>query len=195
MPRAFMFTKEEIISAAVELTREKGFSALTARALGERLGSSSKPIFGLFESMAEIKNEVLNAANSIYLGYLKHGAESGEYPPYKASGMAYIRFAGEERELFKLLYMRDRSGEAIGEDRTSILPLLELIEKNLGVDEDTAYRFHMEMWIYVHGIATMIATGFLRWDDAWIDKILTDAYTGLKYSYSEGCRHAGDQNG
>lgn len=32
MPRAFMFTKEEIISAAVELTREKGFSALTARA-------------------------------------------------------------------------------------------------------------------------------------------------------------------
>ena len=91
MPRAFMFTKEEIISAAVELTREKGFSALTARALGERLGSSSKPIFGLFESMAEIKSEVLNAANNIYLGYLKRGAESGEYPPYKASGMAYIR--------------------------------------------------------------------------------------------------------
>ena len=30
---------------------------------------------------------------------------------YKAFGMAYIRFAKEESELFKLLYMRNRSGE------------------------------------------------------------------------------------
>ena len=33
------------------------------------------------------------------------------YPPYKAMGMGYIRFAAEERELFRLLFMRDRSGE------------------------------------------------------------------------------------
>lgn len=62
MPRNFMFTKEEIIAAAVSVTREKGFQALTARALGERLGSSPKPIFGLFENMAEVQKEVLNAA-------------------------------------------------------------------------------------------------------------------------------------
>lgn len=195
MPPKVLFTREEVIRAAVEVTRRSGFAGLTARALAAELGCSPKPIFGLFKNMEEVQREVLLAADRLYTAYIESNMQKGKYPPYKASGMAYIRFAGEERELFKLLYMRDRSGEAIGEDRTSILPLLELIEKNLGVDEDTAYRFHMEMWIYVHGIATMIATGFLRWDDAWIDKILTDAYTGLKYSYSEGCRHAGDQNG
>lgn len=195
MPPKVLFTRKEVIRAAVEVTRRNGFAGLTARALAAELGCSPKPVFGLFKNMEEVQREVLLAADRLYTAYIESDMQKGKYPPYKASGMAYIRFAKEERELFKLLYMRDRSGEVIGEDRASILPLLELIEKNLGVDEDTAYRFHMEMWIYVHGIATMIATGFLRWDDAWIDTILTDAYTGLKNSYSEGSRHAGNQNG
>lgn len=50
--------------------------------------------------------------------------------------MAYIRFAREERELFKLLFMCDRSGEAIGEDRDTIRLLLEIIQRNLDIDED-----------------------------------------------------------
>lgn len=33
--------------------------------------------------------------------------ESGEYPPYKASGMAYIDFARREKHLFRLLFMRN----------------------------------------------------------------------------------------
>lgn len=40
MPRNFMFTKEQVKNAAIELTRERGFAAVTARALGEKLGSS-----------------------------------------------------------------------------------------------------------------------------------------------------------
>ena len=50
MPRKFLFTKEQIVNAALELIRKKGMDALTARALGEELGSSAKPIFGLFEN-------------------------------------------------------------------------------------------------------------------------------------------------
>ena len=48
---------------------------------------------------------------------------AGQYPPYKASGMAYIRFAREQRELFKLLFMRDRTNEekAAGEELEALL--------------------------------------------------------------------------
>ena len=31
MPRSYMFTKEQVLDAAIELTREKGFSAVSAR--------------------------------------------------------------------------------------------------------------------------------------------------------------------
>ena len=65
MPPKFKFTREEIIQAALDLTRESGIAAVTARGLGAKLGSSVKPIFSLFENMEEVQNEVLKAAEKL----------------------------------------------------------------------------------------------------------------------------------
>lgn len=179
MPPKCKFKREEITTAALELTREEGFSSVTARAVGARLGSSSKVIFSLFQNMEEVQQEVLTAAGALYQSYLEEDMSNGKYPPYKASGMAYIRFAKEQRELFKLLFMRDRSGEVISNDTKEIKPLLQIIQKNTGMSEQDAYIFHLEMWVCVHGIATMIATGYLEWDWELISKMLTDSYSGI----------------
>ena len=112
MPRSYMFTKEQVLDAAIELTREKGFSAVSARSLGDRLGTTSRPIFSHFENMADVQKGIIGAANKL-INLREEEIKSGRYVPYKASGMAYIRFAKEEKELFKLLFMRDRSGEQI----------------------------------------------------------------------------------
>ena len=182
MPPKCRFTREEIIQAALDLTAEKGVGALTARGLAQRLGSSAKPIFGLFANMEEVQQEVVKAANLRYQEYLRQDMSAGWYPPYKASGMAYIRFAREQKELFKLLFMRDRTHEekAAGDELEA---LLGLIQKNMGLSRDDAYRFHLEMWIYVHGIATMIATAYLEWDMDFISAALTDAYQGLRLRF------------
>lgn len=192
MPPKFKFKKDEIINAALNVTRNTGISGLTARALAAELGCSVKPIFGLFKNMEAVQQEVLTASNLLYQNYLREDMAKGKYPPYKASGMAYIRFAKEERELFRLLFMRDRSNEKIEENKEEIKPLMQLIQQNLGISEDDAYLFHLEMWLYVHGIATMIATSYLDWDDEFISKVLTDAYMGLKYRYTEGKDDAGN---
>ena len=142
--------------------------------------------------MEEVQQEVLRTSNLLYQNYLREDMANGKYPPYKASGMAYIRFGKEERELFKLLFMRDRSNEKIEENKEEIIPLIQLIQQNLEISEDEAYLFHLEMWVYVHGIATMIATSYLDWDDEFISRVLTDAYMGLKYRYTEGKNNAGN---
>ncbi len=183
MPPKFRYTREEMIAAALELVRQGGKDALTARALGAKLGCSAKPIFGLFRNMEELEGEVIAAADAYYQKYLVQKMQEGQYPPYKASGMAYIRFAKEERELFRLLFMRDRSGEIIGENLEEIRPLLDLIRKNTGLSEREAYLFHLEMWIYVHGIATMLATSYLEWDAEFISNTLTDSYQGLRHRF------------
>lgn len=192
MPPKFKFTREQIIKAALDVTRKNGIAGLTARGLAAELGSSAKPIFGLFQNMEEVQQEVLTAANLLYQNYLRADMAKGKYPPYKASGMAYIRFAKEERELFKLLFMRDRSSEKTEENKEEIKPLMQLIQQNLGVSEDEAYLFHLEMWLYVHGIATMIATSYLDWHNEFISKVITDAYMGLKCRYTEGKDNAGN---
>lgn len=183
MPPKFKFTREQIVAAALEVTRKNGITGLTARGLAAELGSSAKPIFGLFQNMEEVQREVVSAANTLYQSYIKKGMADSKFPPYKASGIAYIQFAKEEKELFKLLFMRDRTDEKIEENREEIRPILDLIMKNLGIDENEAYFFHLELWLYVHGIATMIATNYLEWDIEFNDKALTDAYQGLKNRY------------
>jgi len=185
MPPKFKFTKDEITSAALNVTRKDGLSGLTARALASELGCSVKPIFGLFKNMEEVQQEVIKAANVLYQSYLKEDMERGKNPPYKASGMAYIRFAKEEKELFKLLFMRDRSHEKKEENMQEIKPLLQIIQKNTGMNEKEAYAFHLEMWIFVHGIATMIATDYLDWDETYISNVLTDAYEGIKSQFAK----------
>lgn len=183
MAPKFKFIREEIIQAALELTREKGSSALTARGVAGKLGSSPKPIFGLFQSMEELQQEVLAAASATYQSYIEAEIKERRFPAYKSSGMAYIRFAKEERELFKLLFMRDRSQEAVTDGKEELRPLLKLIQESTGLSEEQAFLFHVEMWIYVHGIATMLVTNYLDWDMEFISRVLTDAYVGLKYRY------------
>lgn len=112
MPPKFMFTKEQLIEASLNIIRRGGPQSLTARSLAGELGCSVKPIFGLFKNMEEVRLETIKAADGIYRGYIG-AASHAEEKPYKAMGMAYIRFATEEKELFKLLFMRDRSAENI----------------------------------------------------------------------------------
>lgn len=180
MPPKFRFTREEIIDAALALTAEGGPKAVTARALAARLGSSSKPIFGLFENMEELQHAVLAAAFEKYNRFIAAEMARGEYPPYKASGMAYIHFARDERELFKLLFMRERSSEEQKRPpQDDVKPLIALICRNTGMSEAQACRLHTEMWLFVHGIATMIATSFLDWGDEDVSRALTDVYEGV----------------
>lgn len=186
MPRKNRFTREEIISAALELTRSRGSAAVTARSLAKALGSSSKPIFGLFENMDEVQQEVQKAAFAIYQKRIADAMASGEFPPFKASGMAYIRFAREERELFRLLFMRDRSHETIGSQDEEIRPLLALIQKNVGIGEAEARQFHLELWVFVHGIATMLATSYLDWPDSFVSDMLTELYRDMTRRYTKG---------
>ena len=109
MPPKVKFTREEIIRAALDIVRETGPEGLTARSLAARLGCSVKPIFGLFRSMEEVQQEVLAAGYRLYGQTIAQAMEAGKYPPYKASGMAYIAFAQQEKPLFRLLFMRDLS--------------------------------------------------------------------------------------
>ena len=180
LPPKVKFSREEIIAAALDIVREGGMTALTARSLAARLGSSAKPVFGLFENMQEVQNEVMLAANAEYQEFLYAEMMRGIYKPYKATGMAYIAFARKEKELFKLLFMRDRSDEQGDTRDESVADIIALISRNTGLSEEEARLFHLEMWIFVHGIATMIVTNYLDWEEEHISRALTDAYEGLR---------------
>lgn len=180
MPPKIKVTREDILRAAIDGVRKNGEESLNARTIAERLGVSTQPVFSNFADMKELRSAVIKEAERLSEKYIEEEIASGKYPPYKASGMAYIRFAKEERELFKLLYMRSRECEDIPESTALGDKMNSLVNKNTGLLGDSMRLFHLEMWAYVHGIATMMATGYLELDWEIISRSLTDVYQGLK---------------
>ena len=178
-------TKENIVNAAVQIVRQQGDQAVNARALADALNCSTQPIFSNFATMEELHLAVIEKAGTVYNDYIAREIAAGKYPAYKASGMAYIRFAKEEKELFKLWYMCDRAGQPNPEDAESFNQMADMIKNSTGMETEQTRLFHLEMWAYVHGIATMFATGFLDLEWELVSRMLTDAYQGLRKQYGK----------
>ncbi len=181
MPQKCKFSKSEIAEAGILIVKKQGYENVSARKVGEILNSSSKVIFSVFKNMEELKKEILLQASNIYNAFCEKETQNSVYPPYKAMGMAYISFAEHEKNIFKFLFMRDRTNEPA--EKSDISKQIEIIQKNTGLSFEKAYLFHLEMWVYVHGIATMIATNYLNWDTNKISEMLTDIYHGLKHRF------------
>ena len=179
MPPRVKITKGEIINTALQILREGGDSTINARGIAKALNCSTQPVFSNFATMEELYGAVTEAAYELYLSFLKNEMESEKYPKYKSFGMAYIRFAREENQLFKFLFMRDRRGE--GPLPTSDFDAsVEMIMKANNISKEKAELMHLEMWTCVHGIGTILATSFLDLNSELISNILTDVYQGIR---------------
>jgi AcrR family transcriptional regulator len=179
MPPKLKVTKEKILEAALVIVREGGAEALNARAIAAALGCSTQPVFSNFSGMEDLHAAVVTAAYERYFAFIEKESASGKYPQYKAFGMAYIRFAKEEKELFRLLFMCDRKGKALIPTK-DFDESVEMIMQTSGVSRETAMLLHLEMWTFVHGIATMMATSFLVLDWDLIGEMLSDVYHGIR---------------
>ena len=183
MPPKVKITKEDIIKTSLELVRRNGTNALNARAIAAELNCSTQPVFSNFATMDELQKAALDAAYGTYLDFIKSEVESGIYPPYKAFGMAYVRFAKDEKELFKFLFMRDRTDEDISPS-PDFEESVQMIMSANRVSKEVAYLIHLELWACVHGIGTMLATSYLELEWDLISGMLTDVYQGVCARYA-----------
>ena len=81
--------------------------------------------------------------------------------------------------------MRDRSVNDIFNQDKEFNNMSDMIKNKIGLPEEKSSLFHLEMWSYVHGIATMMATNYLDLDIKLISEMLTDAYLGILKHYEK----------
>lgn len=103
MPPKPKFTKEEIVQTALNVVSEKGVEALTAKELGTALGSSARPIFTVFNSMKEVRDEVRIAAMQRFESFAEPLLP--DMPLFKQVGMRMVMFGVREPKLYQLLFM------------------------------------------------------------------------------------------
>ena len=188
MPPKSKFTREEIINDALEIVKRDGIDALTARALGAELGCSARPIFTVFRGIGDVRSEVERAARALYTDYVNEGL--GEAVAFRGVGKAYIRFAAEHPKLFMLLFMSENvrvpdSGSVLGIIDGNADKILASITDGYGLDEDTARKIYIRLWIYSHGIATLIATKVCAFTADEVSDMLTDVFVSLLGKYKK----------
>ena len=103
-------------------------------------------------------------------------------PKYKQVGINYIRFAKKEKKLFQTLFMSDTGltpdafVDKSGEDYREIEKLIKL---SANLKEEDIKDFHTKMWIFCHGIATLVANDTIKLTDNQIQDLLSYEFQAL----------------
>ena len=168
------FTKKEMVDAALRVVRAKGIDGLTAKTMADELGTSTQPVFTGFGTMDVVKKEVYAAAVTVYDGYADAGLK--EKISFFGVGMQYIRFAREEPELYRLLFLSQKQDAehgamaAMRHLQTLVRPALMNIYH---ITPDEADLYFRDLWLVVHSLASLIVVGDCPYSDREIGQILT----------------------
>lgn len=168
------FTKDEMVAAAVQVVRNGGIDRLTAKSLAAQLGTSTQPIFTCFATMDAVKAEVTAAAERIYDGYAAKGLADPR--PFFGFGMQYIQFARTEPQLYRLLFLNPDGpdGGAMAAMTHSLALVRPSMMEIYRITAAEADRYFRDLWLVVHGLATLIVTGDCPYSDRDIGQMLTE---------------------
>ena len=181
MPPKVKFTKEMIASVAFDMVRKHGAELLSARGLAAELGSSTAPIFTAFDSIEEVRDQVIFKARKLYKDYLEKASLAER--PFKEMGMQYIRFAADEPELFKLLFMGgDEEKEAThylpdGDENSEMI--LNTVESLYGMSKEKAMKLYNHLSVYTHGLAVLFAQRCRVFTMEDVNVMLTEIFNAL----------------
>lgn len=173
MPRSAFFSRATIANAALDIVREQGFDALTARSLSKQLGCSLSPIFTVFSDMDEIKTAVRETAYALFSSHVRDVMDYN--PPFKEYGMRLIRFAKEEQNIFHLLFL-DRSASTADIPDKAKECLQDVQEAYQLTDAQAALLFR-QLWPFTCGIALLATQAPDAYPEELISEMVTTQFT------------------
>lgn len=180
MPPKAKFTKEQIIQAAVDVTREQGISALTAREVGKQLGTSSTPVFVAFENMEDLKQEVFKEVERQYSQFINEGLNYT--PVFKAFGLRMIEYAKEYPNLFKVLFMNSTESNMNYDNMIMNFPAADIcikaIKEQTELDDSQVELLFKQTLINGLGICYLVSSNTCGFTDEQLDEYLGLSYMG-----------------
>lgn len=165
MPPKTKITREMIVEAAFEIAREQGAEGINARAVAERLGCSTQPVMYQFKTVEELKRAAYKRADDYHSRYISR--VQGE-EPMKELGLNYIRFAVEERHLFRFLFQSDgflASSITQLPEAEELQGVLDIIAKEAELSLAQVKEVFRMLFLWVHGCASLLANNALDFDE------------------------------
>ncbi len=181
MPTKTKITKEMILNTAFEIAREKGFEKISNRELAKKMNCSIRPIYYQFKNVEELNKELYKKIERYFYEFLMDNMIK-DVPLYKQIGINYIKFAIAENNLFKFLFMtetKDEPSAFIATDEKGFEEVVKAIKISTKLSDKDIKSFHIKMWIFAHGIATLSATKSVKFTDEQIQDLLSQEFQAL----------------
>lgn len=170
-------TRQQILEAAFRLVRREGYQAVNARNVADETGCSVQPIYSCYGNMELLMSELFEYCCDYQLSYVRERLDPDHY--FDSAGRSHIAFAYEERKLFAFVFQSPYiRGKNLGDiyHRYRLEEVTDSIEQSLDLDSKAAERLYMDMMIYTHGIATLIAAEAIETDEETLRKNVDRAY-------------------
>ena len=145
------------------------------------MNCSIRPIYYQFKNSEELYKELYNKINSHFYDFIMKNM-IGDIPPYKQIGINYIKFAQEETNFFKVLFMspaRDVPNTFVATDKNGFAGVIDAIKLSTHLSEKDIKSFHTKMWIFVHGIATLTVSKSVKFTEEQIRDLLSQEFQAL----------------
>lgn len=172
-------TKEMIVEAGFMIVRDEGEEKLSVRNIAGILGCSTQPIMYCYPTVSELRQDILEKANEFHTKYLVR--ETGNHILIDI-GMNYVRFASEEKNLFKFIVMSDNSqgagvADLIASDDAG--GLLSILEREHELTSEQARDVLELLFTQFHGYAALMAYGSAKYDLIHCKRQLLRVYYGV----------------
>lgn len=181
LPTTTKITKEMILNTAFEIAREKGIENISNRELAKKMNCSIRPIYYQFKNVEELNKELYKKIERYFYEFLMDNMIE-DVPLYKQIGINYIKFAIAENNLFKFLFMtetKDEPSAFITTDEKGFEEVVKAIKISTKLSDKDIKSFHIKMWIFAHGIATLSATKSVKFTDEQIQDLLSQEFQAL----------------
>lgn len=187
MPPKAKITKEMIVDTAFKIVQKEGADKVTARSISEQLNCSTQPVLYYFSTVEDIKKAVYKKVDEYHSAYIMD-TEIAYENPMLTIGMNYIKFAIDERNLFRFLFQSNEfSGVSMLDllETEELLPILAVLQNELDMSLEDTKEVFTTLFIFAHGYASLYANNTMIYDELNVMKALEKMFYGAIYATKE----------
>lgn len=171
-------TRQKILEASIDVIKKYGYEKFSVRNIAKQLGCSTQPIYSEFGDKQKLEKAVYQESQKHHKKYAEQFAKDLGVMPYMAVGMGFVKFAKQEKQLFKFLYMQNKwssKNESFDYDK-----IIEKIKTTHTLSSKQAMTLHGDMAIYAYGLAVLENLRMTNFSDKEILERFEAEFSALK---------------